>query len=176
MRLFFALTFDNDTKRNLMTYQNLLRSNGINGRHTRTANLHLTLAFVGEATQEQKQKLIRILRQLKSKCDGLQIDHLGAFHQKRSRLVWMGIASNRALMNLQRELTTALKAQGFATEAKKYMPHITLFRHDTGDTQLKYVDVKAQHVDVYSIALMESIYVDNKLAYRVIDEVFQSQG
>ncbi|MEI8597081.1 2'-5' RNA ligase family protein [Vibrio sp. M60_M31a] len=56
MRLFFALTFDDDTKRNLMTYQKSLRSRGINGRHTRTANLHLTLAFVGEAIARAEAK------------------------------------------------------------------------------------------------------------------------
>ena len=176
MRLFFALTFGDEAKRELMTYQTLLRSRGINGRHTRTANLHLTLAFVGEATQEQKQQLIRILRQLKSGCDSLRIDHLGAFNQKRSWLIWMGIANNRALMRLQKELSSALKAQGFAIEAKKYTPHITLFRHVTGDTHLKDVYVKPQHMDIYSIALMESVYVDNKLVYRVVDEVVQSQG
>lgn len=176
MRLFFALTFGDEAKRELMTYQTLLRSRGINGRHTRTANLHLTLAFVGEATQEQKQQLIRILRQLKSGCDSLRIDHLGAFNQKRSRLIWMGIANNRALMRLQSQLSDALKAHGFPTESKKYTPHITLFRHVTGETYLKTVHVKPQHIDVYSIALMESVYVDNKLTYRVVDEKFQSQG
>ncbi len=176
MRFFFALTFDDDTKRKLMAYQNLLRSHGIKGRHTRTANLHLTLAFIGESAEEHKQKLINILHQLKSECDALRIDHLGVFHQKRSRLIWMGITSNHALMSLQRELNTALKAQGFATESRKYTPHITLFRHVTGDIQIKNVGVKPQHIDVYSIALMESIHINNKLTYRVVDEVVPSQG
>ncbi|MBR9787468.1 MAG: RNA 2',3'-cyclic phosphodiesterase [Vibrionaceae bacterium] len=176
MRLFFALTFDDGTKHELMTYQNLLRSRGIIGRHTRTPNLHLTLAFVGDSTEAHKQKLMNILRHLKSGCNSLRIDHLGTFHQKRSRLIWMGIASNRALMRLQKELNTALKEQGFATESKKYTPHITLFRHVTGDTHLKHVYIKPKDINVYSIALMESMYVNNKLVYRVIDEVVQSQG
>ncbi|WP_319534256.1 RNA 2',3'-cyclic phosphodiesterase [uncultured Vibrio sp.] len=176
MKLFFALTFDDDTKRELMTYQNLLRSHGINGRQIRTENLHLTLAFVGESTPTQKQKLVDILRQLNSGCARLRIDHFGAFNQKRSRLIWMGIANNRALMRLQKKLSSDLKAQGFPTESKKYTPHITLFRHVTGDTHLKHVHVKPQHIDVYSIALMDSVYVDNKLVYQVVDEVIQSQG
>ncbi|MDV6250375.1 RNA 2',3'-cyclic phosphodiesterase [Vibrio sp. EA2] len=176
MKLFFALTFNDDTKRKLKTYQNLLRSHGINGRQIRMENLHLTLAFIGESTQSQKQKLVDILHQLNSRCDRLRIDHLGSFQQKRSRLIWMGIAHNRALMRLEKELSYALKAQGFPTESKKYTPHITLFRHVTGDTHLKNVQVKPQHVDVYSLALMESVYVDNKLVYRVVDEVVQSQG
>ena len=176
MRLFFALTFGDEAKRELMTYQNVLRSHGINGRQIRMDNLHLTLAFVGDSTQEHKQTLTTLLRQLKSRCESLRIDHLGSFHQKRSRLIWMGIANNRALMRLQRELSSALKTQGFSTEAKKYTPHITLFRHVAGDAHLKDVYVKPQHMDVYSIALMESVYVDNKLVYRVVDEVVQSQG
>ncbi|UUM32626.1 RNA 2',3'-cyclic phosphodiesterase [Vibrio japonicus] len=173
MRLFFALTFDNKAKSDLMTYQNLLRVHGMDGRVTPKQNLHITLAFIGECTENQKQTLIDILRQLKSGCGSLRIDHLGSFRQKRSRLVWLGMANNRALTRLQKELVTALIEQGFSTESKAYIPHITIVRRVPGNPQLKDIHIKPRQISVYSIALMESVYQENRLVYQVIDEVIQ---
>jgi 2'-5' RNA ligase len=173
MRLFFALTFDEATKNDLMTYQDLVRANGMKGHNTRKENFHLTLAFVGECTEKEKQTLIGLLHQLKSGCDSLCIDRLGSFRQKRSYLVWMGLAKNRALIRLQNELIDALITQNFITESRTFIPHITLFRHVSGGDPLKNIHIAPRQIHVYSIALMESMFRDNKLVYKVVDEVVQ---
>lgn len=173
MRLFFSLTFDNATKRDLATYQELLCAHGYNGRNTRQDNLHLTLAFIGECTDEHQQKLIDILHQLHSGCDTLRIDRLGSFRQKRNHLIWLGFANNRALMRVQRELSSALKAKNFPSESKNYTPHITLLRHAIGHASLKDIHIKPRNIHVHSIALMESVYRENKLVYHVVDEIVQ---
>ncbi|MGP8304955.1 RNA 2',3'-cyclic phosphodiesterase [Vibrio sp. YIC-376] len=173
MRLFFALTFDDSTKNDLAAYQDLVRKNGMEGHNTRKENFHLTLTFIGECTEQEKQTLIDILHQLKSGCDTLRIDRLGSFHQKRSHLLWMGLANNRALMRLQSELKTALLMQNFVTESRSFIPHITLFRHVSDGTQLKSIHITPRNIHVYSIALMESMYRENKLVYQVLDEVIQ---
>lgn len=173
MRLFFALTFDESTKNDLLTYQDLVRHHGMLGHNTRKQNFHLTLAFIGECTENEKQMLIDILHQLTSDCSSLRIDHLGSFKQKRSQLVWLGMADNRSLMRLKKELNNALSAQGFDTESRRFVPHITLFRHASGGKQLANIHIKPRQICVYSIALMESLYRDNKLVYQVLDERVQ---
>ncbi len=173
MRLFFALTFDDATKHDVITCQNAIRAHGVEGRITPKQNLHITLAFVGECTENQKQTLIEILHQLNPSCITLHTDRLGSFRQKRSRLIWLGIANNRALIRLQKELTIELIEQGFSTESRPYKPHITLLRHVSGNPQLKNIHVKPKQLDVYSIALMESVYRESKLIYQVLDELVQ---
>ncbi|MEF1303914.1 2'-5' RNA ligase family protein, partial [Vibrio owensii] len=64
MRLFFALTFDQRSKSQLKQIQDKLQQQGIEGRYTYEDNFHITLAFLGESTEEQTQRLIEILHQL----------------------------------------------------------------------------------------------------------------
>ncbi|MGY0616034.1 RNA 2',3'-cyclic phosphodiesterase [Vibrio sp. FJH11] len=173
MRLFFALTFDDSTKNELVSYQDLVRTHGMKGHNTRKENFHLTLAFIGECTEQEKLTLVDILHQLKSNCDTLRIDRLGSFHQKRSHLLWMGLANNRPLMRLQTELIDALTTQNFVTESRRFIPHITLFRYVSGGAPLKNIHITPRNIHVYSIALMESMYRENKLVYKVVDEVIQ---
>ncbi len=173
MRLFFALTFDDATKNELVFYQDLVRANDMKGHNTRKENFHITLGFIGECTENEKQTLVTILYQLKTSCDSLRIDRLGSFNQKRSHLLWLGMAQNRPLMRLKRELDAKLVAKNFIVESRNFIPHITLFRHVSGGEQIKSLHIKPREINVYSIALMESMYRDNKLVYQVIDEVVQ---
>ncbi len=173
MWLFFALTFDDATKNDLVYYQDLVRANDMEGHNTRKENFHLTLSFIGECSVEEKQTLMEILHQLESGCESLLLDHLGSFHQKRSQLLWLGIANNRSLMRVKRELNTALLTQNFVVESRNFIPHITLFRHVSGGEPVKNIHISPKQVRVHSIALMESMYRENRLVYNVLDEVVQ---
>ncbi|MEX3073263.1 RNA 2',3'-cyclic phosphodiesterase [Vibrio alginolyticus] len=173
MRLFFALTFNDATKQDFARYQELVRSYGLEGHNTRTQNFHITLAFIGECTEKEKQTLINLLHQLKSECGSLRIHRLGSFRQKRSKLLWLGIEHNHALTQLKEELDTALLTQNFVVESRDFIPHITLFRHVSGGSQVRDIHITPRQISVYSIALMESSYRESKLVYQVLDEIVQ---
>ncbi len=173
MRLFFALTFDEATKNDLVFYQDLVRAKGMEGHNTRKENFHLTLGFLGECSEQEKQTLTDVLHQLEFGCDSLRIDRLGSFNQKRSHILWLGMAHNRPLMRLKKALDAALLTQNFVVESRNFIPHITLFRHVSGGELIKQIHIKPREINVYSIALMESMYRDNMLVYQVIDEVVQ---
>ncbi len=171
MRFFFALTFNDKAKRYLMDYQKKLRKHAIKGRNTRGQNLHVTLAFIGESSQEQKNKLIEILHQLTPDCDHLVVDRLGSFCQKSGRLVWMGISKTQELMELHSNLQKKLTESSFVTESQKYLPHITLARHIYGNIKLEKIHIDPYLIDVRSIALLESKFIDGRLVYQIIDEI-----
>ncbi len=173
MRLFFALTFDDATKIELVKYQDMVRANGLEGHNTRKQNFHLTLAFMGECTESEKQTLMDILRQLKPDCDSICIDRLGSFRQKRNQLFWLGIANNRILTRLKADLDNALLTHNFIVESRNFIPHITLSRHVSNHEQLKNIRINPRQISVHSVALMESMYRENKLVYQVVDEVVQ---
>ncbi len=170
MRLFFALTFDELTKKKLTRYQKVLQENNLTGRKTRTANFHITLVFIGESSPVQKIALSDILHQLTGKCDSVLLDHFGSFHLKGGQLVWVGIAENPALVSLQAELSSKLVEHGYMSESRAYVPHITLARQVSGNPNLGHIKIEPIQVRVRSIALMNSQLVDSQLVYEVVDE------
>ncbi len=63
MRLFIAINFDDNTVNSLISLQEKLKASGAQGRFTRSENLHLTLAFIGEYNDPDKvMKVIREIR------------------------------------------------------------------------------------------------------------------
>lgn len=171
MRLFFALTFDASTKGQIRQLQETLIQKGVSGRKTRVSNFHITLAFIGEATREEMNQFVRILQQVTTRCEGVSVDHLGSFRQSGRQLAWLGITKNPKLARLQNELIKELTKNGFITESRKYVPHITIARHVDRHVRLDQFSILPLYLPVYSIALMESKFVEGKLVYQVIDEL-----
>ena len=58
----------------------------------------------------------------------ITMDRIGYFQRPDGDTWWVGVEENRVLMNLQQELSSALRACGFTLEKRKYRPHITLGR------------------------------------------------
>ncbi|MCJ2376954.1 RNA 2',3'-cyclic phosphodiesterase [Vibrio sp. ZSDZ34] len=170
MRLFFALTFDDLSKKKLAIYQQVLHKHDIKGRDTRTENFHITLAFIGESSSAQQVALRDILQQLTAKCEPILIDHLGSFRLKAGRLVWAGIADNPVLSSLQSQLSSKLVEGGFLSESRTYIPHITLARQVRGNAKLEQISIEPYLVQARSVALMSSHHIDNQIVYQIVDE------
>ncbi|MGI9949166.1 RNA 2',3'-cyclic phosphodiesterase [Vibrio hyugaensis] len=171
MRLFFALTFDEASKSKLKQIQEKLQQKGIAGRYTRRDNFHITLAFIGESTDEEAQHLIEILHQLTASCSEVAVEHLGTFRQSGRQLAWLGIEDNPVITTLQNELIETLEQHAFVTGSCKYVPHITLARHIDKQAPLDEVLISPLLLPIQSIALMESKTIDGKLVYHVLEEV-----
>ncbi|MGR5458785.1 RNA 2',3'-cyclic phosphodiesterase [Vibrio sp. PNB22_1_1] len=171
MRLFFALTFDASAKAKIRQAQEILAQKRSSGRKTRASNFHITLAFIGEATHEEMNKLVRILQQVITRCEYVVVDHYGSFRQSSGQLAWLGISENPELGRLQNELRHKLTKNGFITESHKYFPHITIARHVDRHVRLDQLPIISLHLPINSIALMESKFVGGKLVYHVIDEL-----
>ena len=60
MRLFYAITFDENVRRKLAGIQDALRVQAVRGNFTLFENLHLTVAFIGEVPPARAEQLIAI--------------------------------------------------------------------------------------------------------------------
>jgi 2'-5' RNA ligase len=132
-----------------------------------TANIHLTLEFLGDTDE----KRIRILgNMLKEKCTGFGpfdfvLAGLGVFKNFRDpRVIWIGIQSPEKLAILNNIISEGLKSSGFRIEERRFKPHLTLGRvkscKDTENLKSvleKYRDQQFQVVHVNEIILFESI-------------------
>jgi 2'-5' RNA ligase len=98
---------------------------------TDTANIHLTLVFLGD-TDEAKIPVLD--KMLKERCTGtgsfeINIKGLGVFRNLRDpKVLWAGIDASEKLAGLNKTIVEGLKAEGFQTEERAFSPHLTIGR------------------------------------------------
>jgi len=132
MRLFVAINFSEETKARLCDIQRILRSSVKSGRFTDPANLHLTLAFLGECSQEEVKKVKEALSSLSFSSFDLVLDRLGCFRRNSGDLWWAGVKLTQMLQDLQADVAKCLSTSGFILETRDYKPHVTIAREVSG--------------------------------------------
>ena len=96
-------------------------------RLTPAANLHITLAFLGETGAEARACAERVAGGLDGEPFTLVLDRLG--YWGRRGLLWAGPNTVPApLADLAEELGRALEDCGFERERRPFRPHLTLAR------------------------------------------------
>jgi 2'-5' RNA ligase len=123
MRLFFALWPDDATRAALASAAALL--NLRDGQPVQHADLHMTLAFLGEVPEARVAALCAMAAELRASSFELGISAAGWW--RRSRVAWLAPASVPAALT---GLAMALQqGAGIAVEgAASYRPHVTVAR------------------------------------------------
>ncbi|MGQ0604614.1 MAG: RNA 2',3'-cyclic phosphodiesterase [Anaerolineales bacterium] len=101
-------------------------------RWVRPEGIHLTLKFYGEVSSARIPDLQRVLSEAAGACNRLTfaLGGLGAFpNMNNPRVVWVGLTGDMpALQRLQRTVEEGSQRLGFAPEARRFNPHLTLGR------------------------------------------------
>ena len=123
MRLFFALWPPLATAQALHDWATVIQKDA-GGRVTATENIHLTLAFLGDADPD---KAIAAARRVRAARHDLPIN--SAKYVRRNEMVWVGPATMPpALQALVAQLHASLRAQSFMLEDRPFAAHVTLVR------------------------------------------------
>jgi RNA 2',3'-cyclic 3'-phosphodiesterase len=97
-----------------------------------TANLHLTVKFLGAVAEDRIEAVAGALTGAIAGVGAFdaQVEGLGAFPSAaRPRVVWAGVTAGAGTMaDLAGRVDDALAALGFDREARPFSPHITLGR------------------------------------------------
>lgn len=138
MRAFVAIALPETTQRVLATLQQRLarqlRDRRLDGaiRWTAVANLHLTLRFLGEIDDTQRQQLAPHLAAIGARHQTFDasVGGLGCFPNcRRPSVVWCGLQdTTQTLYALQAEVEAAAQAVGLPAEEKRFTPHLTIGR------------------------------------------------
>jgi 2'-5' RNA ligase len=127
MRLFVALAIPDAVAASLLLIQG-----GVPGaRWQSRAQLHLTLAFIGEVDGQGAAMIDDALAAIHAPAFSLQLHGVGQFGEgkrARSHALWAGVRANPALEHLQRKVETAIRRVGMPNDAHKFTPHVTLAR------------------------------------------------
>lgn len=92
------------------------------------ANLHLTLAFIGEAGQNHLDRLLALGDCIHGQAFKINLTRLGQWG--RGKVVWLAPDETPAeLVELVKALNAGLEELELPTDNRPYRPHLTLARH-----------------------------------------------
>ena len=163
MRLFIAITLSEEMKASATGAMHALKKAGVKGNYSPTANLHLTLAFIGETKETEAVK--DALKTLQYKPFKLTLSENGCFGD----ILWVGVKGNQGLTGAARGVRSALENAGISYEKDKFVPHITLIRKFTGNW--KKAPAPKGEMMVKKISLMKSEQKNGKQVYTEIFSV-----
>ncbi|MGC2695159.1 MAG: RNA 2',3'-cyclic phosphodiesterase [Candidatus Angelobacter sp.] len=129
MRIFIALDIPPEIRARITEFMECARLLAPDARWARVEGLHVTLKFVGEASDARVEQIKTALRSVKSAPFEVRFESVGFFpNPKAARVFWIGVDGDDALPKLAASVDAALEKLGVAREEKAYHPHLTLAR------------------------------------------------
>lgn len=158
MRVFVAIEITSDKVINSISkFQSEIN---INAKPVELHNIHFTLQFLGEISQDIVEKIIIALNSVKFSKFVIDFKRVGVFPKlKFPRIVWIGTDENgsKLLIELAKKVENALLPLGFTID-KPFKPHITVFRikNKIGDIEkeldkFKLIDFGTQEITGFKL-------------------------
>ena len=142
MRLFVALLLEPELRESLAHLQNELRRLDTSGcvRWIDPHAIHLTLKFLGEAPEADREIITTALAAAVRECPApvLGLGRPGVFPgPNRPRVLWVGVReTGTAVQSLAATVDAAMTALGWERERRVFQPHLTVGRvRDTASPQ-----------------------------------------
>lgn len=155
MRVFVAIDLPKDAKEKL---KNVKMGHAKFHRYP-AANLHLTLKFIGEVSDELLEQIKEQLDTINFSSFPLSFKALGHFHpHRRGTPIWMGVENNEELMKLQAKVEEVLQDLELKMDKMKFTPHLTLGRMERGTSEDEVKEfIHTLHIPEFSIETKEFI-------------------
>ena len=131
MRSFIAIELSETVKSTLAELQQEFKKCGADVRWVNPDNVHLTLKFLGNIEEKSAEETLKLMEKTCSRYNpfNIELKGLGTFPNSKSpRVLWVGISGNSVLAELQRDIEDGMASLGFASENRKFTPHLTLGR------------------------------------------------
>lgn len=156
MRLFIGLWPDEDAVRDLTAWAHDAHAL-CGGRIMQPADLHLTLAFLGQTDPKRAEALADAVSGWTVTMEPFQLARFGVF--ERARVVWAGPAEDDALAwlhTLYATLWGRLVAMGWQRPETPFRPHISLLR------RARSCDVTALHREPVTVFPQRCVLVASR--------------
>lgn len=171
MRLFIGIALDDGLKDYIDYRKEKIEPYVDTGRFTYCGNLHLTLKFLGEASEavmvqvaDKLPKLAAVQRSI-----DVHLGHLGIFQKRNKAILWLGIQESQAIIELYNRIEEIMEECGFERDSRPYTPHITLGRgirfNQDFEKVKESIHIKHECIHIRKVTLFESTRVRGKLTY-----------
>jgi 2'-5' RNA ligase len=171
MRLFVGLRPSEAFRRALSELQGQLQDAGIAAKYLNPANLHMTLAFIGE----WPENVAGILPSVKQPFS-LTLSNVGLFREEK--VIWAGVEASEPLDQLAECVRNNLSAAGVPFDPKPFVPHITLGRKPIVPVAFDFSDIiiPAAEMTVSDVFLYRSDRGENGMVYSAIGSASEKGG
>ena len=129
-RCFIALELPLEVKKQLKNLQEILPKENVSLKLVEPQNLHLTLKFFGEISEEKMQHIKNQLKKFKSKKFIGMINEVGLFSEKFVKVIWVNLSdlnSGEDIKKLHQKIELLTEEVGLKKN-KIWKSHITLAR------------------------------------------------
>jgi RNA 2',3'-cyclic 3'-phosphodiesterase len=180
---FFAVKIPLETKLIMKQRSERLKDILPFSRWVHHEDLHITLAFLGNAPSDKLTSAMEKVHETLSGSKGfnLEINKLGIFGKLDSpRIFWADTKESNELQAVRKKVFKACTEAGFQLETRPFKPHITLARKWTGDSpfqknlleiwnelQPEPILFKVSEVVLYQTHLDKTPKYEEKLIYKL---------
>ena len=181
-RIFIAINLPEDIKKELLNYQ--AKWPELPVRWTREDNLHITLIFIGYASDQDIGGVCKVTKEVVSRYSAFSVNLnkvcYGPPKKMPPRMVWVEGEKIKELADLKNDLERALVDAGvhFETENREFKPHITLGRIKTWEWKKIEPEERPEineeislSFEVKTIEVMESQLKRGGAEYMVLESV-----
>ena len=154
---FFAIELPGEIKKSLSNWIATLKDTYTYKSWVHPSDYHITLAFLGSASQSMLDDAVKILDKKISQYSPfpLVITGLGTFGMENSpRILFADVQKQPLLFEVQKEVWTTCTKIGFKLDTKPFKPHITLARRCLKSMEvgsLKHVEGKLPAIDEFHV-------------------------
>ena len=162
MRTFVAVEISNESTLNAIAkLQSELK---IKAKPVSKENMHFTLLFLGEISDDMAPKIMEVLSSVSFNPIEMKLIDIGTFPNSRSpRVVWIGVDKDAAkkLVELAQQVEEKLRPLGFRSD-KPFKPHLTILRikdrmNDISHELTKFTSVEIGYETVSELKFKKSI-------------------
>lgn len=181
MRSFIAINLPVSVKEEIGSIIERLSNAGPPARWVPSQNLHVTVKFLDEISEDQVQPLLGAITVAGGEADPFEL-RLGGFgffpNERKARVLWIAIETGfEQLKGLAQSIDREVKPLGFAPEKRAFKGHITLARFrrpgPVGDlaNAAAHIDFHSESIKVNQIDLMRSVLSPKGATYSVLGSV-----
>lgn len=136
LRLFVGLSLPSEVRQRLLGVMG-----GVAGARWQTEDqLHLTLRFIGEVSEDRAEDIDSALRQTRFQPFEIGLNGLGTFgSERKTRALWAGVSPEAPVTELAQKIEQAVVRCGLPPETRRFSPHVTLARFKNGKPRLDRV-------------------------------------
>lgn len=98
------------------------------GRPVPSQNLHLTLSFLGEQTDEHCEEAHHALSTIRAASFDLRLRGVGSFGTRTPKVIYADVERSQALVELERQVNRTLRSAGLDFQKRRFRPHVTIAR------------------------------------------------
>ena len=172
MRIFIGIPLSDKLKEFIIRIQRELEDNCKKGRFTKIENIHITLNFIGELSENKVQEIEKIINKIVGELNEFYIvvKGIGVFENNNKRLYFAKVQNNEQLISLQMQLSNELSKIGLYPERRAYKPHLTLGRNVelVSGYDTEYMEENYFQEELKEVTIFESVFLKNGVEYTEI--------